>query len=154
MRTWIRAIPLLAGGLGDRGAAAIEFAMVVPILALLFTGVWDFGGGFLQKERLDSAARAGVQYGVQPARATDIAGMIQAARNDAGDAADALTVTAQNFCACAGGSTVGCGATCAGGALPMGYVRVQVSENFATLVTYPFATNPIPLSSSVTLRFQ
>jgi Flp pilus assembly protein TadG len=141
--------------LGDKGNAAIEFAIIAPILLALLTGAWDFGNCFVESQRLASAARAGAQYGIQaPANATDFAGMTQAARNNASDADDALTVSASQICTCPGGASVACTGSCVGIPAPQIYVKLVVSEPYTTLFTYPFVTNPIPLSTQVVMRQQ
>lgn len=45
----------------DRGAAAVEFALVVPILIALTFGVIAFGHAFHTQTMLDNAARDGVR---------------------------------------------------------------------------------------------
>ena len=46
------------------GAAAIEFAVVVPLLTVLFAGVADLGNVLYQRFRLDSAVSAAANYAV------------------------------------------------------------------------------------------
>ena len=141
--------------LGDGGNAAIEFAILAPILASLLTGAWDFGNCFVQSQRLASAARAGAQYGIQTAaNAVDFTGMVQAAHNDAADSANALTVTASQVCFCPGGASVACTGSCAGIPQPETYVKLVVSEPYATLITYPMISNPISLSTQILMRQQ
>lgn len=41
----------------DRGASAVEFALVVPILLLILGGIFNFGLAFSQKLALDNAVR-------------------------------------------------------------------------------------------------
>lgn len=42
---------------GERGAAAVEFALVVPLLLLILGGIFNFGFAFAQKLALDNAVR-------------------------------------------------------------------------------------------------
>jgi Flp pilus assembly protein TadG len=46
---------------GDHGAAAVEFALVLPILVLLVGGIIDFGFAFNAQVSLTHAAREGVR---------------------------------------------------------------------------------------------
>jgi Flp pilus assembly protein TadG len=46
------------------GATAVEFAIVVPMLTLLFAGVADFGNVLYQRFRLDSAVSAAANYAI------------------------------------------------------------------------------------------
>src|SRR5262249_9583400 len=45
-------------------AAAVEFAVVAPLLFLLLLGMIEFGRGFMVSELLTNAARAGCRVGV------------------------------------------------------------------------------------------
>jgi Flp pilus assembly protein TadG len=54
-------------GFGDRGAAAVEFALVLPLLLILIFGIVDFGRMLNAKITLTEAAREG-------ARATALVG--------------------------------------------------------------------------------
>src|ERR1019366_1729717 len=45
-----------------RGAAAVEFALIAPILCLLLAGAVDFGGALYTNLRLDTAVAAGANY--------------------------------------------------------------------------------------------
>jgi Flp pilus assembly protein TadG len=141
--------------LGDRGNVAIEFAVLVPILLALMTGAWDFGNCFIQSERLASAARAGAQYGIQTAaHATDFDGMVQAARDNASDADNALGVSASQVCFCPDGTSVACTGNCPGVPAPGYYAKLVVTEDYTTLFSYPFVTNPISLSTQILMRQQ
>ena len=46
---------------GDRGAAAVEFALVVPVLLLLVFGVAEFGRAYNIQTTLSGAAREGAR---------------------------------------------------------------------------------------------
>jgi Flp pilus assembly protein TadG len=46
---------------GDRGAAAVEFALVVPVLLVLVLGIAEFGRAYNVQTTLSSAAREGVR---------------------------------------------------------------------------------------------
>ena len=46
---------------GERGASAVEFALIVPLLLLLVLGIAEFGHGFQVQGTLSAAAREGVR---------------------------------------------------------------------------------------------
>lgn len=45
----------------DRGAAAVEFALVVPLLVMILFGIVEFGNAFFIQGSVASAARVGVR---------------------------------------------------------------------------------------------
>jgi Flp pilus assembly protein TadG len=45
-----------------RGVAAVEFALLMPILALFFVFVVDLGLGFYRTMQVQNAAAMGAQY--------------------------------------------------------------------------------------------
>jgi hypothetical protein len=47
--------------LGERGAAAVEFALVLPLLILLFIGIVEFSQALQVQARLSAAAREGAR---------------------------------------------------------------------------------------------
>lgn len=49
---------------GDRGAAVVEFALVLPLLILMTVGIIAFGYMFHIQSVIDNAARDGVRVGV------------------------------------------------------------------------------------------
>jgi Flp pilus assembly protein TadG len=44
-------------------AALIEFAVALPLLVVLIVGIFDFGGAFNLKQKLNNAAREGARFG-------------------------------------------------------------------------------------------
>jgi Flp pilus assembly protein TadG len=56
-----------AGRLQRRGAAAVEFALVAPLLALLIVGVCEVSRAIMVKSVLTDAARHGCRTAIRPA---------------------------------------------------------------------------------------
>jgi Flp pilus assembly protein TadG len=52
-----------------RGAAAVEFALVLPILLAIITAVMEYGWLFLQQANLSAAVRDGARVGSMTAQA-------------------------------------------------------------------------------------
>lgn len=80
----------------DRGAAAVEFALVLPLLLLIVFGIVDFGRAYNAQIELTQAAREGVRLAAlsQP----DVVTRTQAA-------AQPLTPIGVTVTACTAGST-------------------------------------------------
>lgn len=77
--------------LGRVGASAVEFAIIAPVLALLFVGIFDIGQLLFVRFRLNAAAASGTGFAIAKAaqvNATDgatLAAQIAAlARSDSG----------------------------------------------------------------------
>ena len=49
----------------EQGAQLLEFAFILPFLAVMTVGVIDFAQGFLLKQKLTNAAREGARIGVE-----------------------------------------------------------------------------------------
>jgi Flp pilus assembly pilin Flp len=58
----------------EEGAAIVEFALVMPILALIIFGIIDFGRAFYTVNNIISAVREGARYGAILAAPTSDAG--------------------------------------------------------------------------------
>jgi Flp pilus assembly protein TadG len=62
---FIRLRRLRRRGRGQEGSAAVEFAIVLPVLMLLLAGLFDFGWLFFWQHTVTNASRAGARYAVQ-----------------------------------------------------------------------------------------
>jgi Flp pilus assembly protein TadG len=106
----------------DRGAAAVEFALVVPILVLLVIGIMEFSRLYNEQISLTNAARS--------------AARVMAISNDQGDAIDAAIAGAPSLDpAISGGDVSFSPATCTAGAI----MTVAVDYD-AALITGWFGT--------------
>ena len=76
------------GLLTERGATAVEFALIVPLLIVLVIGIAEFGRAFQVQGTLSAAAREGVRL---MALQNDPAAARAAARNAAGSLDPAVT---------------------------------------------------------------
>jgi Flp pilus assembly protein TadG len=48
----------------ERGAVAVEFIIILPILLMFLFAIIDFGHAFYMKQMITNAAREGARYGV------------------------------------------------------------------------------------------
>jgi Flp pilus assembly protein TadG len=158
MRSSRSTIPDVIGALRRRrsvrrGQGALELAFAVPLLSLLAVVAADAGRAFFVGIEVTNAARAGVEYGVQNATtAGDLTGMKTAAKND-GKGIASLTATAKTYCQCGSGTATTCPlpSTCTD---PRGYVEVDTSAPFKTLLNYPGIPTSLTLSGKAIMRYR
>lgn len=135
------------------GAAAIELALVTPILAAMAVGLADGGLAIAQQMRLNDSAHSGAQYGlVRNPIQGDLSGVIAAIGEGTPAAARQINVTLS--CECADGAALACTATCADGTLRRRYLNISLTEVYRTLIPYPLLDPEIPLQSNVAVRLQ
>ena len=138
----------------QRGQSAVELAIVIPVLTVLLLAAADMGRAFYFGVAVNSAARAGAQYGSQSViTAADSAGMKAAAQTDAANVSG-LSVTASQ-CTCASSSTVNaCPSSYCTNSPSATYVEVDTHAPFHTVVTYPGIPSSITLNGKAIMQVQ
>lgn len=115
----------------DRGASAVEFAMIAPVMVIMLTGLLDYALAALHRMELESAARSGAQYAMIDSSDTSvIETTVQNSTNL--DVAD-MTVTITEFCECSDGSSVDCSGTCVSGDV-RGYMQISASYDYSPFI--------------------
>jgi Flp pilus assembly protein TadG len=113
----------------ERGAAAVEFALVVPLLVLLVAGIASFGRIYLLQTTISGAAREGV-------RAMALKNDATAARTAAKTAAGTVALTdAQIAVSPATGSCLSTASTTATATVTITYSATFLSKMVGTSVT-------------------
>ncbi len=107
----------------DQGAAAVEFALLVPLVLLILFGVIDFGRAFNIQETLTQAAREGVR-----GYALGLTADPTSATRNAAVAVSGITIT-YGTQATAGG-TDSAGGTCSSTGAQNVWVKVQKPYTF------------------------
>lgn len=133
----------------SEGLAAIEFALVAPLLLLLVTGAFDFGRGLWYQQQVASAAQAGAVYAAaQGWNAT--AANIDSAITTATSLAVSASPAPAWICGCPGASTgimsISCGSACPDGSSPAHYVTVSAQASYSPLLPYPGIGKQLTLS--------
>lgn len=150
----------------QRGAAVIEFAVIIPLLLFTLIGSVDVGRAVYEAIALSSAAHAGAQYGgITPENAGNTNNIRTAVLRNLTDSFgyregnDHVDVVITRRCACGNGTnpgtTVPCETTtvCAFGAgAPRTYVRVSVTSNFSPLIPYPGLPSTFVISRTAEMR--
>ena len=144
----------------------LEFALALPILAVMLVGMSDLGRFALDKSSLLQAARAGAQYGVSASQASAPAATTALSAGEllnvdatalASTTLTGVTVSHTYFCECtAGGSVTNCSPKPSCTTLKY-YLKVTTTRPFASVmqsggVAFSFGswTAPTTVSASVT----
>ncbi|GER21624.1 hypothetical protein NCCP1664_01210 [Zafaria cholistanensis] len=122
--------------MGERGASAVEMALLLPILVTLVFGIIEFGYAFNQQISLSQAAREGARYYAIHSGSSTYS-------------ATQLTQTAQAAAPMATGLSATASATCTPGAL----VTVTTQRSYASLTGwFDFLGPAITLSGKAAMR--
>jgi Flp pilus assembly protein TadG len=120
-----------------KGVAAVELAILLPFLSLLFVISIDFSRVFYFTVTLNNCARDGAIYGsMDPTHSTDTAGIQSAAQADGSNMTPLPSIS----------STTGTDA------FSKSYVQVTASYTFNTLINYPGIANTYNLSRQVRME--
>jgi Flp pilus assembly protein TadG len=138
-----------------RGTAAIEFAILSPILLALLLGVVDLGFGLYAAIQAQSAAEAGALYAAK--HGWNSAGISAAVVGATGASSMAATPAPTLFCGCpsaSGIATIVCTSTCTGGVQPGEYVQVNSSLARLSILSDPGLGLATTLTGESTIRIQ
>ena len=136
------------------GQSMVELAIALPVLVLFMLAAADFGRLFYVWMGVNSAARAGAQYGSQNViTAADTNGMKLAATTD-GSNISGLTAAASQ-CTCVTGTSVsvcsGSNYNCTNAPLAT-YVEVDTQAPFNTVVSYPGIPSSITVKGTAIMQ--
>jgi len=153
---------------GDRrGIAAVEFALVAPVLLLLLGGVTDFGLVMVGKSQLANGLAQGVQYALLQGpgvAAASVNAMVQAGAARAGMATTVTVTVTGPACYCVSGTpaalvtstpalsaSYACTGTCSSPAMAPGvFVTIAASYKYQALM--PFYSNLANTTVAQTVR--
>lgn len=107
-----------------KGAAAVEFSLLLPVLAIMLVGVIDVGIIAYERTDMSQAIRAGAQYFM--AGGTDFDRAAQVVRNSWTEAPKDAVVAVDRFCLC-GEIVSACNQPCPDASVPAAYARITAS---------------------------
>jgi Flp pilus assembly protein TadG len=143
---------------GRRGIAAVEFALVVPVLLLLVVAGADIGFRIWARGALVSAVEQGAMYAFltgPSVTASAVAGFVE---NAAGIAGVSATVTGPSSgCAVAGTTTLaaaGSTGTCADGTKPGTFLTISASASAFSLNTSLWSEPGVSVTDQAMVRLQ
>ncbi|ACV68453.1 TadE/TadG family type IV pilus assembly protein [Desulfohalobium retbaense] len=111
----------------QRGAAAVEFAIVLPLLVLIFAGITEFGIAYYNKQVITNASREGARVGMSNVDPQDIRNIVYPYAKDR-----LLTFGPDSFSSDSSSINInGCNST-------SDYCKVEVVYNYTYLVLQVF----------------
>ncbi|MEZ5970462.1 MAG: TadE/TadG family type IV pilus assembly protein [Hyphomonadaceae bacterium] len=114
-----------------RGASAVEFALIAPVLAVSLLGVAEVGRVVYQRTDMHGALRSGGQYVLNGGRDLAVAREI-VLRSWTAMPEDAV-VEATRFCQCSN-LPHACNSPCAGGSVPEAYISLAAHATLGGIV--------------------
>jgi Flp pilus assembly protein TadG len=147
------------------GVAAIELAMVSPLLATGVLGAGELGISILRETQVQFAAQAGIDYAIahgasptNPANATYLSNISNAILNATTYTSITATPAPSQFCGCASatGVTVAtCGSTCSPSGFTAGtYVTSSAKALFSPVIPNPWQASTVTLAAQATVRIK
>lgn len=155
---------------GDDGAAAVEFAIIMPFLVLLTLGIVDYGSLMNMAAGLFGAARAGAEYAgvnwnnpkVNASSGTQTQVCTALGLTMSGGACSPVTPAASRTCTCVDGTSVTCPsgngqspclAKVPGDPRVLSYVSVSATETYSAWLASSFFSFQ-PFSGQAVVRTQ
>ena len=138
-----------------RGAAAAEFALIVPLLAAMVVLTVDLGMGVYSKMQVENAAQAGAQYAI--IHGFDSSSISSAVTNATSNSGINSSPAPSQFCGCAsatGITATSCGALCSTGNAPGTYVTVSAQGTYSTLMNYSIVPSSYTFNAQSTVRLK
>ena len=140
-------------GGGDSGVAAVELALIAPVLALIIVAIVDFGIAFTRQMTIANGVRAGVQYAMvrRPVQG-DLEDIIDTVREHSFTDISNVSVTWVCECSDTGNDAPTCSVDDCGGADVNHSLLIGVVEQFPLILSYPGINNPVTLGDQVLFR--
>lgn len=143
------------------GVAAVEFALVVPVLATLLLGMADGAFLLLAKMDMEHSAKAGAVY--TASNSTNVAAIKTAISGATGRPASAVRATVgAEYCMCPDGTAKACTSTCRIDGVdddiaPGHFIDLTASTDHRTFLPWPGLTtgdNVATLTARASVRIQ
>jgi Flp pilus assembly protein TadG len=144
------------------GVAAIELAMVSPLLVTGVLGAGEMGFTIFRQTQVSFAAQAGADYALAHGFiATGTQSISSAVVNATTYTAINATPAPKQFCGCPtasgvtnAGGTPPCSATCSGGSKAGAYVQANSQAQFSPIIPNPWQTTTVTLAGQAIVRIK
>jgi Flp pilus assembly protein TadG len=155
MRHFLHRLTRRCPWIDERGNAAIEFAIVLPMLMTMVVGTVDYGIAMTQQMEVQHAAQAGAEFAAL--HGFDSSQISNAVSNATALSGLSVSPAPTQACGCPSGSTissVSCTDTCTSGATAGTYVTVSAQATYTTILPYPGIPNSFTLTGQSVVRIQ
>jgi Flp pilus assembly protein TadG len=139
--------------LAKAGVAAIELALVSPLLVTGVLGAAALGITIFRQTQVGYAAQAGADYAI--AHGFDATNMSNAIVNATNYGGVTASPAPSQFCGCTSASGVivaVCGSTCSNGAKAGTYVKANSQASFSPIIPNPWQTSTVTLTAQAIAR--
>src|SRR4051812_47293628 len=138
-------------GADRRGVAAVEFALIAPVLLLLVAGLIDGSRLIVQTMQVKAAAQAGAD---SPRKSGWTAAAISTAVTSATSISVSPTPAPAQSTACVSGMTItpSAGPTCAAGGTPGTFITVAAQAPFAPIMPWPGLSPSTAVAAQAVVR--
>ena len=147
---------MVAGALGRRGMAAVEFAIAAGFLSLALVGLYDLGRASWTRMQVVSAAHVGAAFAAANGFNANL--ISNAVANSSSLSTLSATPAPASVCGCPGGTAgvtiVACGSACSDGGGAGTYVQVAARGTYTFTFRYPYVASPLVLTATALTRIQ
>jgi len=147
--------PMRSRALNASGVAAVELALIAPVIGLMLAGAIDLGMGLYAALEVRGAAEAGGQY--VALQGFDASAASQAVTNATSLSGVTATPAPTQICGCpgtAGISTISCSSSCPDGTSPGTYARIHASVSYSPPIGFAGLAGPYLLQSHTMVRLR
>ncbi len=141
-------------GRDDGGLAAVEFALLAPVLMVMLVGMIDFGMFINQKMQLENLARASAEYVVKGGDEANVETDVLGASGLDETALAEIEATSETVCECSDGAEIVCGGTCDGDGYQRSFYAFSMSRTYTPLFSYPGMPEQITMTGNARLQIQ
>ena len=138
------------------GVAAVEFALIAPILLILLIGVFDFGMFINTQMRLENLSRSIAEYIIQGGEEDNVWDDVIVASGyfDDDGLETSLIVNTGEACECDDAGEIACDDACGTGEYKRHFIEVGLEMNYSPMIPYPGLTDNLVAYGSTRLQTQ
>ena len=132
------------------GNSAVEFGLIIPVLAFLVLALVDYAMYVSDNMRVAKGVASAVQFAMY--NVENEQGIRDVAYSASNFSTDTATVDVLQFCECHDQSSVSCDAGCDDGEHKRIFVEVGMEYTYKPMFDYPFVPKSVILTRSATIQ--